>query len=259
MRWVIFFALLVRCSYVFGELYYEGTSTFRGYGGANLNFLVQLLPYNPVIVEVGAYCGAETARAAQIWPRSQIHALEPNPRAFSELEKMVAEKKLENVKTYNSAVHDHDGMALLHLYRGPFGEDLSYEHESSLLPLEHIDCPKLEVACYTLDHWCQQNGIHKIDLLRLELEGSELQVLQASPEILKHVKVIYVQTFFYPYREQTTNYFLLKDFLYKANFVVLAHWYSPGGRGNAIYVSQELFDAYFVRCLGLGTGGLSYP
>jgi hypothetical protein len=26
-----------------------------------------------------------------------------------------------------------------------------------------------------------------------------------------------------------------------------------------VYISQELYDAYFVKCLGLGLGGLSYP
>lgn len=240
-------------------LYYEGTSTFRGYGGADLNFLVQLLPYNPLIVEVGAYCGADTVRAKQVWPRSQVYALEPNPRAFSLLEKMVADQNLDQVKTYNLALHEYDGSVPLYLYQGPFGGDQSSEYASSLLPLPQIDCPRIEVPCQTLESFCQQNQIEHIDILKLELEGSELQVLAASPNILKRVKIIYLQTFFYPYREKITNYFSLKDFLYKANFVVLAHWYSPDGRGNAIYVSQELYDAYFVRCLGLGTGGLSYP
>ena len=28
---------------------------------------------------------------------------------------------------------------------------------------------------------------------------------------------------------------------------------------NYVYVSQEMYDAYFIKCLGLGLGGLLYP
>lgn len=56
-----------------------------------------------------------------------------------------------------------------------------------------------------------------------------------------------------------TDYFGLKALLVKSGFVPLAHWYTQNLRGLAVYVSNELFDAYFVHCLGLGSGGISYP
>jgi FkbM family methyltransferase len=247
------------------EIYYEGTATFRGYGKVDLSWLVQFLPYNPVIVEVGGYLGEQTLYAAKVWPQHKnIYVFEPNPRAFNQLYKAVVGAELKRVKLYNLALNDYNGLCTLYLSHGPGGNNSSYEYESSLLPPtqeteNRYKGPKIEVPCVVLDDWCQQNDVDHIDILRLELEGLELQALQSSPHILKKVHILIVQSFFFPYRHNTVNYFHLKEFLTNSGFVPLAHWYSAGERGLAVYVSQEMYDAYFVRCLGLGLGGLLYP
>jgi hypothetical protein len=74
----------------------------------------------------------------------------------------------------------------------------------------------------------------------------------SSPQILKTVKAIYTQTHFYPFRLGTTHYTTLKPFLESQGFVLLEHWYQEGLGGNAIFLSGELFDAYFKYSLGHG-------
>ena len=249
-KWVLFCALLFGYGSAYGT--YEGTYAFHRHGQVNWSWLQMLLPYNPIIVDVGAYCGEDTCRALNTWPKAKIFALEPNPRAYEEMLKNIANAKISNMKTDCLAISDHNGTDRLYLCGDPNGNSL-------LPPAEAQLADPIEVPCMTLDAWCIGNNIAKIDILRVEVEGFELQALQASPNILKNVKVIWVQSFFAQERAGTTNYFFLKDFLLKANFVVLAHWYTQGGRGNAVYVTQELFDALFVKCWGLGMGGLPYP
>lgn len=252
-------------SVVTGETYYEGTATFRNYGKVDLNWLVQFLPFNPIIVEAGAYRGDQVLYAAKVWPQYQrIIAFEPNDRARGHLEMKVAEAQLERVNISSAALSSYTGSATLYVSYGPHGNDYSYERDSSLLP--PLDAAKSyfqgvenQVPCVVLDDWCQNNHVDHIDILRLELEGIEIQVLQSSPNILKNTKIIIVSTFFNLDRKDMSYYFSLKGFLTEAKFVPLAHWYDPHGRGLAVYISQELFDAYFVRCLGLGLGGLNYP
>lgn len=260
----LFICTLLNCSSLNGTEHYEGTFTFRNYGKVDLSWMQQLLPYNPIFIEIGAYYGADTCRAAQIWPKSKVYAFEPNPRAFKWLEKTIKELQLENIKTYNLAVSNYNGSATLYLSHGPRGDDISYEHQSSLLPPSKMmeieyQGPYMDVPCVILDDWCHQNQINHVDVLRVETEGLELQILQSSPRILKTAKVVIVQSFFSLLRQDMTNYFNLKDLLVRSGFVPLAHWYIQGMRGTAVYVSNELFDAYFVRCLGLGSGGISYP
>ena len=244
-----------------GVQLYEGTATFRNYGKVDLNWMVQFLPYNPVIVEAGAYIGDQVGYAKQVWPQSQlIVAFEPNPHAFAQLQRQIDEKDLTHVKAYNLALQNYQGIAHLHLCRGVNGKDRTWEHLSSLLqPSEECQGPSIEVPCVILDDWCRQNQVDHIDILRLDLEGMELEVLRSSPEILKKTKLIILPSFFKAYRPGMPNYFELKAFLTESKFLPLAHWYEQGERGLAVYISQELYDAYFIKCLGLGLGGLLYP
>lgn len=241
-----------------GVVYYEGTHTFHGYGKVDLNMLVQFLPYNPVIVEAGAYQGSQTLYAAKVFPyHKRIIAFEPNPSAFAVLQQKVLDNNLTRVELVNLALGREMSDATLYI-------SLRDEKESSLLPpteemLSQYQGPQMSVPTVNLDDWCEENNVDSIDILSLELEGLELKVLEGSSKILKNTKLIILQSFFRELREGMCNYFFVKDFLAKAHFVPLAHWYEQGERGLAVYVSEEMYDAYFIKCLGLGLGGLSYP
>jgi FkbM family methyltransferase len=238
---------------------YEGVDLFSGYQKLDIIIIPQFLPYNPVILEAGAFYGAETTRMAQLWPRSKVYAFEPNPQAYDELRKNIAEQSLNNISTFKVALSNYNGVAPLYVCRGMHGVDNAFGYASSLLPATkemEIYCkgPRIEVPCVILDDWCWQNQVDHIDLLRLELEGKELPVLKSSPNILKTVKVIYVKTTIHPYRKGMTQYPELKSFLEQSNFVLLSHLYVPGITGYAIFLSREIFDAYFKKSLGIYLG-----
>lgn len=235
---------------------YEGIGMFKSYGTIDIAWLPQFLPYNPIIVEAGAFLGNETHRQAKQWPKGRIFALEPNPQAFEQLQKKMQEGSVANVELHNLALNTYNGIAFLNVCLGMKGDDPAFGYASSLLPLMkemEVYCkgPQVIVPCTVLDDWCEENQIDHIDLLRLELEGLELHVLQSSPHILQNTKVIYVKTLMHPHRIGMTQYAELKSFLEKANFVLLSHWYQPGIMGHAIFLSRELFDAYFKLSLGI--------
>ncbi len=236
--------------------HYEGINLFSSYNAIDLNWLPQFLPYNPVILEAGAFRGQDTVRAAKIWPNGRIIAFEPDPNGFKELEKNVAEAQVTNVELHSLALSSYNGSALFNICLGPNNNEPAYGYASSLLPLKkgmEIFCkgPQIEVPCVTLDAWCKENQIDTIDLLRLEVEGAEYGVLKNSPNILKKVKILYIKTYIHPHRLGMTNYPALKEFLEKSNFVLLSHRYQPGIIGHAIFLSRELFDAYFKLSLGM--------
>lgn len=250
--WTLCFALLGMTP-LKGD-HYEGVGMFQSYGKIDIAWLPQFLPYNPVILEAGAFRGEETLRMAKQWPEARVIALEPNPESFNLLQKKVQETS--NVEAHNLALTTYNGIATLNVCRGMKGEESAFEYASSMLPLTkemEVYCkgPQIIVPCSTLEDFCDEKQIDHIDLLRLELEGLELQVLQSSPQILKNTKVIYVKTLMHPYRSGMTNYSELKRFLENSNFVLLSHWYQPGIIGYAIFLSREIFDAYFKLSLGI--------
>ncbi len=236
---------------------YEGIGIFfQGYGKIDLEWIPQFLPYNPIIVEAGAFYGNDTCRASKLWPRGRIIAFEPNPQAFEHLQKKVQDVSARNVELHNVALNSYNGIAVLNACHGMKGNDPIFSYASSLLPLTpemEVYCkgPQFVVPCVNLDDWCHENQIDHIELLRLELEGLELPVLMSSPRILKNTRMIYVKTMMHPYRIGMTQYPELKKFLEKSNFVLLCHWYQPGITGHAIFLSRELFDAYLKLSLGI--------
>src|ERR1700688_4133805 len=109
---VFFFMMLA--FHLEGVVHYEGTQTFQKYGNVSMSFLVQFLPYNPVIVEAGAYRGDQISYAASAWPHHRaIIAFEPNPSVFEALQKRVIDEKLERIQVHNLALNSYNGEAEL--------------------------------------------------------------------------------------------------------------------------------------------------
>jgi len=208
-----------------------------------LDLIAQYLPYNPVIFEAGGHYGIDTMKLSRKWFHSTIISFEPNPHAFEKLVK-VSQQRL-NIIPYELAVADFNGPGVFYVCHGTNGDDPIFEGASSLLPAsefmqKHYQGPILNVNCVILDDWCKDNNISKIDFMWLDLEGMELQVLKASPNILKTVSVIYTETNFMEFRVGMTQYSDLKKFLEDNGFELLEHWYQEGLQGNAIFFRKDL-------------------
>ncbi|MBS0585397.1 MAG: FkbM family methyltransferase [Verrucomicrobia bacterium] len=210
-----------------------------------LDLISLFLPQDPIILEIGAYCGAETVSLATKWPLGTVIAFEPNPSVYPKL--MSSTQGFYNIETYNLAASNITGEAPFYICHGTHGKDPSFEHASSLLPPSnemrvHYEGPVITVPTTLLDTWCKENLIQKVDFMRLDLQGAELQVLQSSPEILKSVQVISLETYFFPFRLGTTMYRDLRQFLEAAGFRLLSHWYREGLQGQAIFIKNEAID-----------------
>src|SRR5579872_6658983 len=83
-------------------------------------------------------------------------------------------------------------------------------------------------------------GDVKCDFFWVDSEGSELDILENSIEILKTVNVIYTTTHL---QENRNAYRHLKYSLELLGFKLLSHWYYEGQKGHAIFLKQEQFDA----------------
>ncbi len=217
---------------------------FEAWSDKRLDLLSLYLPKDPIILVAGALYGNEVKTMANKWPDAHILSFEPNPHAFEILSSTTA--YLDRVKAYPLALNDQAGTATFYVCHGTNGDNPIFEHASSLLKPTpgmaiHYQGPVIDVECVNLDQWCQENDVTHIDCLRLNVRGSEYQVLNSSPHIVDHAKVIFINTFIYPFREDNTIYDDLDAFLCKKGFRLLAHWYRMGLEGEAIYVRNDYF------------------
>ncbi len=189
------------------------------------------LPYNPVIVEIGAFEGAGTSGLGSSYPYGTIIAFEPHPLSYDHLVEKT--HSLKNVSVIHAAVSTRNGLATLY-GNGPTASLLLQKNGS-----------QVDVPVVVLDDWCRQYGIDHIDFLRLDAGGLEWQILKSSPRILKEVIVIVTKTYMNPSKSSIFSYPKLKKMLEKEGFELLSHWYQEGKEGEATFVRKYMYDSLF--------------
>jgi FkbM family methyltransferase len=108
-------------------------------------------------------------------------------------------------------------------------------------PIRTVTCPST-----TLDHYCEQNHITSIDAMKLDTQGSELDVLKAATGILETVSLIDIEVEFNELYEGQPLFCDVDGFLRSRGFVLwrinnLAH-YSNGlveGANSGILIASE--------------------
>ena len=205
--------------------------------------LKKLLPENPVIIEARACSGADTLELSKIWPKSQIHAFEPNPHTYQMLVKQV--DGLSNIYTYNLALGNKIEMADFYVCRHPclpIEEDTA--DPSSLFPPIRDKMPTvrfdqvIQVPVVTLDQWAEKFGVDHVDFIWFDMQGAEGIVLQACPKILSTVKVVQAEFFRENFYEDTMLLPDLECFFHTNGFVKV---YQHGDKaGDVIYKRADL-------------------
>ena len=202
--------------------------------------LRKYLPRNPVIIDCGAHDGSDSAGLAKQFRNGTVHAFEPVPVLYKRLQHKAA--TVSNIRCYNLALADQNGILDFYLSEG--GSDAS----SSLLePKEHlyyhpdtIFSQKITVDAKTLDTWAEENNILKVDLLWLDMQGFELNMLEASKTIIDTVSVIHTEVSLV---ETYKGVALFKDFrvfLESKGFVLIIEAIPQGwNMGNALFVRKK--------------------
>lgn len=131
-----------------------------------------------VIVDLGSHIGASIVYFRARYPEARILGLEPDPATFAKLEANVA--GLAGVTVQQRAVSAADGESVLHASR--------YSLASSLVA-ERPESRPVTVPTVTLDRLMAELGLDRIDLLKLDVEGSEHDAL-AGAEGLARVGAI---------------------------------------------------------------------
>lgn len=197
------------------------------------------LPLSPLIIDCGAHVGRDTIELARI-KGAIVYAFEPVAALYTSL--LTNTAGIDNVKCFNLALSDANCRAAMYISAG------ASDGSSSLLkPKGHLqDHPdvtfdsEIEVECMTLDSWAVKNGLSKIDMLWLDMQGSELKMLKASPAILETVAVIHSEVSLKETYAGVEHYETFKAFLLGCGFKVIEEAIPQGfDMGNVLFVRRS--------------------
>lgn len=131
---------------------------------------------NCVVFDCGANRGDFSGWAAKRF-NATVYAFEADPEIAASF------PVGGNVKVFNVAIAGRNGNAILRRAR--------MQCSSTVFNREAVDNDTLRVPARTLEAICQEYKIARVNLLKLDIEGAELDVLaEASPEFLACVDQI---------------------------------------------------------------------
>lgn len=140
-----------------------------------------------VFIDVGAHVGYFTLLASQrAGPTGTVLAIEPNPVAREQLRENVSRSRLDNVLIEASACGECRTTVDLHLHTA------SNSSMASLSTANARGGTTVSVPCTTLDVLCQERGIGRVTLVKIDVEGAELSVLRGMTRILGELRPIIV-------------------------------------------------------------------
>ena len=123
------------------------------------------------VVDVGAFVGGFSIAAAS--KAKKVVAIEPDPQNFRILEMNVKLHKLRNVLLINKALWNKTCRMKLHLSRDPTSSSLLKTRDQNLDKYEEIEAIRL-------DELASRLGIERIDFLKMDAEGAEIEVLKGT-------------------------------------------------------------------------------
>jgi FkbM family methyltransferase len=129
-------------------------------------------------VDVGANKGDFTLLAARLVGSSgQVISIEPAPENYSYLCRSIELNGYRNVRTFALALSDSEGSAKLRLAPTSGGHTLA--------PEQKIGDNTVAVETATLDSLLARCGIDKVDVIKIDVQGWELQVLRGADRTLR--------------------------------------------------------------------------
>jgi FkbM family methyltransferase len=203
--------------------------------------MAQFLPENPVILEAGAFEGEDAVVMSQVWPKGIIHTFEPVPLLY--LKTKAKTFNCKNVRCYQMALSETTGKAKF--YVSSDNENDVSGSSSLLEPKEHLKIypsvkfnRSIEVQTINLDEWAQINNVDHIDFMWLDMQGAELAMLKACPNILKTVKLIFIEIAFAETYKNMPLYQEVRPWLESQGFTVIYEETCGAAKaeGNALFI-----------------------
>jgi FkbM family methyltransferase len=124
-----------------------------------------------IVIDVGAHIGSYTIRCAKlVGENGKVIAIEPIPENLILLKNNLEFNKLNNVLIEDKAIYNKLSKIKLYYNAHPSGASVFKKSESN-------DLNTITVEATTLDAIIEKYNLKRIDLLKVDVEGAEVEVL----------------------------------------------------------------------------------
>jgi FkbM family methyltransferase len=162
-----------------------------------------------VIFDIGANCGQTTERYLDLFRTATIHSFEPFPPSYTQLTRRFPD--YDRLRCYPLAVSDGVGKRSFHTFTNSVTNSLLpavADVYKFVEPGEMEDTGVITVESVTIDEFCRREQIAHIDILKLDIQGGDVQALRGAETMLSQERVglVYAEVLFVPVYERQGYY-----------------------------------------------------
>ena len=150
-----------------------------------LHYFRSLIHEHAVVLDVGAYIGIYALTAGAVATHGQVVAFEPDPRSARRLANALAVNNIKHVHLCQCAAGDRPDTLQLSLGAYPFQSSLQRKATPSIE--EQVMVPQV-----TIDDYCAEMNLSRIDVMKIDTEGAELNVLRGASGIIASARPILI-------------------------------------------------------------------
>ena len=170
----------------------------------------------PMIFDVGANIGQTITDFRSFFPRSVIHSFEPSPTTFQALTRHAGGRK--DVHLWNFAFGSTPGRMTLRENSFPVMSFLQLgDHGWGQVVRE------TPVEIKTVDQFCREQSIEKVDILKSDTQGFDLEVLLGAEQMIRdgRIGLVYLEVIFAALYENQPSISRIYDFMLDRDFYLV--------------------------------------
>ncbi len=151
------------------EVYFQAIDT-------PIKKLIEHCKPGQVIMDVGTNIGFVAMNfAKKVGPTGRVFGFEPFPLTYEKLTRNLSLNKLENISVFPIALGAQNG------HGTPLVMKENNLGRNKIIPEEGGG----QIQITTIDLFCEEHHISKLDLIKLDVEGFEFQVLQGAAQTIQ--------------------------------------------------------------------------
>lgn len=155
---------------------------FCAYEDQDSKMIIKLAKNCKIIFDIGANIGWYSIQFA-LYESKIIYAFEPVKSIFQKLEQNIKLNALNNIYSFNVGLSDKNMEAEIYY-------DPNLTGASSLKGLNKNYIEKIKCNFLKLDDFLYENSVSKVDFLKIDVEGNELNVIKGGLNCIKSNKPI---------------------------------------------------------------------
>jgi FkbM family methyltransferase len=135
-----------------------------------------------IIIDVGTNIGCSVMNfALKTGSDGKIYGFEPDIINYNQCKKHINLNKFENISLYNIGIGNNSGKYNL-IIDDPNNRGTN---KISINDKSKIKKESIEVLITTIDEWVLKNKIEKINVIKIDVEGFDLKVIEGAEETIK--------------------------------------------------------------------------